>query len=225
MPGRATITAISGLCVGVGATLLVTGEGPQPGAGGAALMMATRLAAMVCTTAVALATLRRWIRAHDQRTQQVAEQVAQERAAYVQEGERRARELADREDRLNRRAESVSAYVMGIARRLDEALTRTSHLERELADLTTRYEELAEDHNRLIRETLQERADRFGRRPTTPCPPPAPPSVDHPVRPYVALRRGHHQVPTPLRRVPAPATTLAEQPQHERPVEGVSGQV
>ncbi|WP_327594607.1 hypothetical protein [Streptomyces chartreusis] len=233
MPGRATIASVSGLATGVAATVAITGQGPESDAGGVVLMMAVWLAAMVCVTGVAMAALRKWINAHDDRTRSAAQQVAIERTTFIEASERRGRELYEREERLNKRAEQISAYVMVIARRLDEALTRNTHLERQLTEVTQAYEELAGDHNRLIRETLQERTDRFERRlvpPTTrrtaaPCAPAAARPAESPVRPYTDPHSGHHPVaPIPLRRIPSPAAAhLADQPQHERPAEGVGG--
>ncbi|MGW2708497.1 hypothetical protein ACWC4J_05820 [Streptomyces sp. NPDC001356] len=159
-----------------------------------------------------------------------SEQVAIERTTFIEASATRAKELAAREERLNKRAESMGNYVMSITRRLDEALTRNSHLEHELADTKAAYEELARDHNTLIREALQERADRFSRRTVTPapqaaipCAPARAPQDDHPVRPYADPDGGHHPVaPIPLRHIPAPAARLADTPpQHERPAEGV----
>ncbi|MGX1301435.1 hypothetical protein RKD35_002923 [Streptomyces albogriseolus] len=232
MPGRATIASVSGLATGVAATVAVTGHGPESDAGGVVLMMAAWLAAMVCVSVVSMATLRKWINAHDDRTRTTAQQVAMERTTFIEASERRGRELHEREERLNKRAEQVSAYVVGIARRLDEALTRTAHLERQLAEVAKAYEELAEDHNRLIRETLQERTDRFERRmvppaarkQAAPCAPAAARTAESPVRTYTDPHGGHRPVaPIPLRRLPSPAAHLSDQPQHERPVEGVGG--
>ncbi|MFK0063439.1 hypothetical protein ACIQTN_29940 [Streptomyces werraensis] len=232
MQGRATIASVSGLTAGVAATVAITGQGPTSDAGGVVLMMAAWLAAMVCVTVVAMAALRKWLNAHEDRTRAAAQQVAIERTAFMEATERRGRELHEREERLNKRAEQISAYVVGIARRLDEAVTRNTHLERQLAEVTKAYEELADDHNRLVRETLQERTDRFERRlvpPTTrrtaaPCAPAAARPEESPARPYTDPHGGHHPVaPIPLRRTPSPAARLSDQPQHERPVEGVGG--
>jgi len=234
MPGRATIaSSVSGLIAGVAATFMVTGERPHHEAGDTVVMMAAWLAAMVCVTIIALATLRRWLNTHEARTRQMAQQVAIERSTFIEASATRARELKEREDRLNQQAEQASSYVMGIARRLDEALTRNSHLEEHLAALQGAYAELAEDHNRLVRETLQERADRFSRprpaitpaaRSTAPASPPAAaPQVDNPGRPYLDERARTPAAPIPLRRIPS-AARLADSPQHDRTVEGVSGQ-
>jgi hypothetical protein len=231
MPGRAAVAAsVSGMAAGVAATLIVTGEEPRVGADKHVLLTAVGLCTMVCITVVCMAILRKWISAHDDRTRQKANQIAQERTTFVEASARRAQELNHREARLNEREENGHKYVMRILRRLDEALTRNSHLERELAELRERYEELAGDHNALIRETLQERADRFTRRTVPPaaraasCPPPGP-AKETPARPYTDDDRGHAPVAAiPLRRCPAPAARLAEPMQHDRPVEGaVSG--
>lgn len=231
MPERAAIASVSGLTVGVAATAAITG-GPESETSDVVLMTAVWVAAMVCVTVVAMATLRRWLSSHDERTHQMARQIALERSTFIEASATRARELNEREERLNKQAEQVSTYVMGIARRLDEALTRNTHLERELADLATRYEELARDHTELVREILQERADRFRRRmvtthavrkATVPCPPPQVPQGDTPVRPYADPHGGHHPVaPIPLRRMPPPAL-LADHAQHERSAEGARG--
>jgi uncharacterized membrane protein len=232
MPGRATIASVSGLAAGVAATVVVTGQGPDSGAGSVILMMTVWLAAMICVTVVAMATLRGWLNAHDERARQMAQQVATERTAFIEASATRARELNEREERLNKREEKVSSYVMGIARRLDQALTHNSHLEEALTAMRKQYEELALDHNKLVRETLQERADRFTRRtaPTTIWKagvswPPAPETqAESPVRTYADPNGGHHPVaPIPLRRIPSPAARLVDQPQHERPAEGVGG--
>ncbi|WP_280866481.1 hypothetical protein [Streptomyces sp. SAI-127] len=212
------------------ATLIVTGEEPRLGADKHVLLTAVGLCAMVCITVVSMVILRKWISAHDDRTRQMANQIAQERTTFVEASARRAQELNDREARLNEKAENAHGYVMGILRRLDAALTQNSHLEREHAQLRGLYEELARDHNALIRETLQERADRFTRRTVTPaaraasCPPPGP-ATETPAHPDTDHDRGHAPVAAiPLRRCPAPAARLAEPMQHDRPVEGaVSG--
>ncbi|MDI9836204.1 hypothetical protein [Streptomyces sp. KAU_LT] len=178
-----------------------------------------------------MAALRKWINAHDQSTRAAAEQMARERRAFVEASALRARELNEREARLTKQAEQVNAYVLGVARRLDEALTRNTRLESDLSALTRSYEELAEDHNRLIRETLQERVDRFQRRPVPTTRKTVAPSVhtspttdSTPVRTYADPDGGHHPVPPiPLRRIPVPAAHLVDQPQHERPTEGVGG--
>ncbi|MEU0948716.1 hypothetical protein ABZ379_39505 [Streptomyces canus] len=220
------------MTAGVAATLIVTGEEPRLGADKHVLLTAVGLCTMVCLTVVSMAILRKWISAHDDRTRQMANQIAQERTTFVEASARRAQELNEREARLNEKTESAHGYVMGILRRLDAALTQNSHLERELAELHERYEELARDHNTLIRETLQERADRFTRRAAPPaaraasCPPPGP-AKETPARSYTDHDddRGHAPVAAiPLRRCPAPAARLAEPMQHDRPVEGaVSG--
>lgn len=232
MPERALFASVSGLAAGVAATIAVTGQGPDNHAGGIVLTMAAGLAAMVSVTVVAMAAVRKWLTDHDERTLNTAKQIAIERSTFIEASERQARELAAREERLNRQAEQISAYVMGIARRLDEALTRNSHLDRQLTDLTKAYEELSEDHNRLVRETLQERAARFQRRPASSrmaaatCPPAQASQETTPVRAYADPNGGHHPVaPIPLRRVPAPASHMADTPQHDRPAEGVGRSV
>lgn len=229
MPGKAIIAAASGAAAGVTATIVITGEGPRDGAGGVALMMAAWFFAMVSITVIALAAMRGWIRAHDERTHKVAQQIAIERSAFIEASSTRVKELNAREERLNQRTDQASAYVMSIAARLDEALTRNTYLERHLAEMAADYDALARDHTVLIRETLQERADRFSRRTAAPAArkaagyqPPAPSQTETPVRSYADPEGGHHPVaPIELHRVRPPAR-LADA-QHERPVEGVGG--
>ncbi|WP_411092218.1 hypothetical protein [Streptomyces sp. 049-1] len=217
---------------GIAATVAITGEGPKSEAAGIAVDLAARVGAMVCVTVIAMSVLKKWFSSHDERTRKEAQQVAIERSAFIEASATRAQELNQREERLNEKAEQVSSYVMGIARRLDEALTRNTSLEHTLADTKKAYDDLASDHNKLIRETMQERADRFQRRyppqvpiwGALPSPPVRESSGASPVRVYADPDGGHHPVtPIPLRRIPSPAARLADTPQHERPAESMGG--
>lgn len=232
MPQRTTIASASGLIVGITATIAVTGDAPGNGALADIFMMSAWFFAMVCVTAVALTALKRWLAAHDARNRGQIDQLARERHAFVEATARRVRELNEREERLTQQAEATGSHLMSLARRLDQALTDNTQLERKLADLTEQHEDLAREYNALVRETLQERSDRFAKKPViTSTRPTAPgqrahtPVPDHPVRTYADPDGGHHPVePIPLRRAPSPAAQLADQPQHDRPAEGVGSQ-
>jgi uncharacterized membrane-anchored protein YhcB (DUF1043 family) len=216
------------LVLGITATLIVTGQTPKSGAASLIVMLAMWLAAMITVTVVAMRYSRRWMQDHERRTRSAAEQVAIERRALIEASGKRSRELAEREDRLDQQAAQVNAHVLDMAARMNNALIHNAALERRLSDVTAELQALAEDHNRLVRETLQERADRF-----------RPRQVPQPVRKVAggaasagtARARAHadqpttplQAVPIPLRRPQIPASRLTEPTQHERPPEGMHG--
>ncbi|MFF4900548.1 hypothetical protein [Streptomyces sp. NPDC001068] len=232
MPGRTAVASASGAAVGVTATIALTGRQPEDDALSDLMMMLVWLFAMICITIVASASTRRWIKARDASNQQTLEDISRQRSTLLEVSAARMAELKQREDRVNKQAEMAGAYVMSLTGRLDQALTRVTQLERSLNEMTGRYEDLARDHNMLIRETLQERADRFTRRTITSArsplgTPTAPPAPDNnPARPYADPDAGHAPVaPIPFR-IPSPKTRpVSDQPRHDRPAEGVAGPV
>ncbi|MGW2951614.1 hypothetical protein [Streptomyces eurythermus] len=227
MPARTTVASVSGAALGATATIALTGRQPESEAVRDGTMMLVWFFAMVCVTLVASASLRKWIRAYDDSNRHALDEIARQRAAFNEASAARAHELNERENRLNDQAEMAGAQLMSLATRLDEALISNTQMERRLTEMTRMYEELACDHNQLIRETLQERADRFAYRghalrPPAPRTAPAQ-SSDSPVRTYADPYGGHAPVaPIPLP-LPGPAVQLSDESRHDRPVEGVGG--
>lgn len=219
MPGRTTTAAISGVAVGALTTIALTGEEPEETWMSDLVTMGAWFFATVCITLVATTALRNWMRAHDEHNRASLDEIARQRTALIEATQNRIAELNQREQRLNKQADVAGAHVMSLASRLDEALTRNTQLKRQHADLKREYEALALDHNTLIRETLQERSDRFARRTASP----ARPVPESPARPYVEPAADCAPVtPLPLRAT-VPAGRTAEPTQHDRAAEGARG--
>ena len=119
---------------------------------------------MVCVTAFAMTTIRRWMAQQEEHTLAALTGLFCERQRQEQELDNRAFELASREAQLNWQTEMNQRRVASLAERLDETLNDLGEERRRRAQLEEEYDELANDHNRVILETLQERADRFASR-------------------------------------------------------------
>ncbi|PSK52395.1 hypothetical protein B0E38_04721 [Streptomyces sp. 111WW2] len=232
MPERTIVASVSGAAVGVMVTIALTGGVPDDEWLRDGVMLAAWFFGMICVALASSAGMRTWLARHDVHNRTALDEIARQRTALIEASAIRGAELKEREDRLNKQAELAGDHVMSLASRLDEALTRNAFLERQLTDRRRQYEDLARDHNALIRDILQERSDRFARRagpstarPTASTPPAAPADSDSPVRPYADPGAGHAPVtPIPLR-IPAPTAPhlVTDQPQHDRPAEGVRG--
>lgn len=212
LPGRTTLAAVSGTAGGVLATIAFTGGDWDSDVFGDLLSMGISLCMMVCVSVIGLAAMRRWLAARDRHSHEVLAEIARKRTELDEAATRYRAELTERERRLSMQAETTGSHVMSLATRLDEALTAHTQLTHELRELNRAYEELARDHNQLIRETLQERNDRFTRK-TASARPCLSTLADNPARPYVPTP----QVPAPA---PAPVTPLAvrvsKPPRHDR---------
>jgi hypothetical protein len=205
-------------------TIALTGEQPEENWMRDVVTLGAWFFATVCITLIATGAMRKWMEARDEHNRAALDEIARQRTALIEASERRMAQLNEREQRLNKQAEVAGAHVMSLASRLDEALTRSSALERQKADLTKQYEDLARDHNTLIRETLQERSDRFARRAVpASTTPPATSTPNNPARAYTDQAADCAPVRALPLRTAVPAGRTAEPTQHDRAAESVRG--
>ncbi|MGC4947804.1 hypothetical protein ACLQ2N_16605 [Streptomyces sp. DT224] len=208
MAAKTTLAALSGLAAGIACTVASVHGVDTSTFGGILLLTAVRLFPGLCITLVSLAVLRRWMVRHDTRTRAEYAALAEERRQYGDEYQRRSAELYAREQRLAGMSEHASWQMLNLTNRLSETLLALTASRRELAELQADYDELANDHNQVIRETLQERADVFSRRRPAPSrPTPTPPAFKPPLPPPSRLRLPIYQLP--------------DQPQHDRTADDV----
>lgn len=163
MPGRTTVAALCGLGAGITLTI-ATVEAYRPDHVGSVLLFtAARLLPMIGVTVVGLAVLRRWLDAHEWRTEQRLTSAAQLRQQYTAEYTRRLRILEAREAQLNRSAEAARGQLSSLAQRLDEALAARAQEQRKVLQLQEEYDLLARDWNQLVVETYRDRYALFNR--------------------------------------------------------------
>ncbi|MFD5788669.1 hypothetical protein ACFWH1_18850 [Streptomyces sp. NPDC127037] len=206
-----TIASLSGLAAGIACTIAAV-HGIDTGTfEGIVLLTAVRLFPAICITLVSMTAFRAWIARHETRTRAEYTNLAEQRAKFSEECQRRTAELDAREQRIMRMAESASVQFMCLTDRLNEALHSLMLSRRELAELQAEYDELATDHNQVIRETLQERANTFSRRGRASGP-----------RPPLPARAGRSPAPPPVR-LRLPMYQLPDQSRHDRAAEDVGG--
>ncbi|MCY0947999.1 hypothetical protein [Streptomyces sp. H27-S2] len=121
------------------------------------------IAATQLLAVIALALAKKWINAHEARTQGQLNDMAELRRQLDEDHGRRLLEIQAREERLNRFSDAHNSQLVSLAQRLDEALAG-QQTERHLrAVLQTEFDQLAAEHNALIMEVLRERAAAFTR--------------------------------------------------------------
>ncbi|GHA93952.1 hypothetical protein GCM10010346_15820 [Streptomyces chryseus] len=163
MPGRNTIATMCGLGAGITLTIAAMDEYEPGDIGSILLFAAARLLPMMAVTVIALAFAKKWINAHEARTQGQLNDMAELRRQLDEDHGRRLLEIQAREERLNQLSDAHNTQLVSLAQRLDEALAG-QQTERHLrAVLQTEFDLLAAEHNALIVEVLRERASAFTR--------------------------------------------------------------
>ncbi|WP_405759546.1 hypothetical protein OG234_13625 [Streptomyces sp. NBC_01420] len=221
MPGRTTIASVCGLVAGAAGTIATTGDTPADGPRTTIARIIFWILAMACVTVIAMMRVRKWMTAQDLRNRAALTQIAEERAALTQVTTARIADLDAREARLEQQTDRTNRQLLNLAGRLDEALTTTNDLRRRLTALQEDYDDLAADHTRVVRETMEERAARFTR-PSLPSPSAPFSTTDSPARPYLDTKAGQ----APVTRLPVRLSASRPTPeatQHDRPREGVGG--
>lgn len=211
MTGKTTIAALSGMAVGVALTLATTDGLGDNAVGGVTLLISVRLFPMVAVTVIAMVALKRWMNGHEARNRQELTDLTEARRRLEEEHGSRLRELATREAALNRSASTWDTILVGLARRLDEAESAYQDERYVRGELQQDYDELAADHNQLIQQVIQERADAFNRRT-------APVSADPTTRPSGKPPCGS---PLSLIRLRSRGQSPLPQHEHSRAAEGV----
>lgn len=210
MPAKLTLASLSGLAAGIACTVASV-HGVDTGTlEGIVLLTAVRLFPAISIMLISMALFRRWMARHDARTRAEYAALAEERRQYSEEYQQRSAELYAREQRLSKMTEDSSWQLMNVTNRLSETLLSLTASRREIAQLQTDYDELARDHNQVIREALQERADVFSRR--------------RPVQPRhtPTAQAKNSSTPQPARRR-LPMYQLPDQPRRDRAAEDVGG--
>lgn len=127
--------------------------------------MGVVLLPIACVTIVAMHTFRRWLKTHDEQTRRAYDELAQRRLRLDEEHANRLRQLTKREAEFARESATRRTHVAGMARHLGEILIALGKERHARATLQEEYDELADDFNQLVQETMQDRTDRFARTP------------------------------------------------------------
>jgi cell division protein FtsL len=206
MPGRTTIGAVSGLAAGITLTVAGVDEISTDDLPGLLMLIAVRLFPVILVTVISLATLHQWIAAHEERTRREIEHLAESRRLLGEEFARRAAELREREELLNRHSELNQGQYRTLVDQLREARAERDEAVAERDQLRTDFDALAAEYNGMILGEVDERAAQFTR----------------PRRPRPGGSRDRHRE----RGTPDPPTVSCigrqtqPEPDHARPAEG-----
>ncbi|MGA5202705.1 hypothetical protein [Streptomyces variegatus] len=165
MPGRTpTIAAVSGLAAGIALTMaavdgITIGNLPD-----VLVEMVVRFFPLVLVTVVSLAALRRWIASHDEdHRRQLADLVAY-RQEMGEEFERRSKELAQREERVNRHSALNQGQYRTLVDQLREARQERDEALRQRDALQEDFNVLAAEYNGLVLGEIDAGAATFSPR-------------------------------------------------------------
>jgi hypothetical protein len=117
----------------------------------------------VCVSAVAMAAIYRWITNHETTTRADLAAIAEQRERFDFDVRAKTAQLAAREHRVNALAEAGQAQLTTALVHLEETRAALAAEQKARAALQAEFDELAADHNLVIQEALQDRADMFVR--------------------------------------------------------------
>ncbi|WP_454613254.1 hypothetical protein [Streptomyces collinus] len=158
-------------------------------------------------TIVAFSAFRRWNSLHEERTRQQLDELTKCRQEMTAEFNRRAKELAEREERVNRHAALGRAQARELVEQLRTARSERAEAILQRDRLQEDFDVLAGEYNGLVLGEMDERAAQF----TRPRRPP------RPVRERRRERVSAEGNPT---RLFIGQRFQADQEQHARPAEG-----
>lgn len=164
MPRRTSVAAGSGLAAGVLITVAAVDDVTLGDLPDVAVQTALTVCPLIAVTVVALATLRRWIAAHDQGHRQQIEELQTYREGMGEEFDRRSRELAMREDALNAHAALNAQQYRTLVDQLREARQERDEAFRERDRLREDFAVLADEYNGLVLGEIDERSAVFAPR-------------------------------------------------------------
>ncbi|MFE0766138.1 hypothetical protein [Streptomyces smyrnaeus] len=175
---KTAIASASGMATGVVFTVVAVDGVPSHGAAGLFLPLAVRIFPLIIGVIVITCAFRNWMDRFAAQVKAEREASAEQRRQEEERLRQRAEHLDRREGALNHATEAAQGRLALLTKKLEE-----SHVallaERDARNrLQTDYDELAEDYNRMVTDTLQQRADFFNR-PTAPADPATPPAPVH----------------------------------------------
>ena len=208
MPGRTAIAAVSGVAAGMTLTVAAVDGITTDSLSGLLLLTAVRFFPTVVVTIVALAALRRWINAHEERNRREIEAMAEYRRQMASEFERRSRELADHEERLNRHSALNQEQYRILVDQLRDARRERDAMAGERDRLQEDFDVLAAEYNGMVLGEVDERSAQFSK------------ARQRGTRPGAGRERGRERGATD-----PPMSYIGRQPhaepeQHARPAEG-----
>lgn len=172
MPSRTTIAAGSGLAAGISLTAAaVDGVWDNDLARLLLQTIAVGFFPSAVVTLAALGAFRRWARVQEQRTRQEFDDLTKCRQDLTAEFNRRARDLAEREERVNRHAALGRQQSRELVEQLRAARTERAEAIIQLERLQEDFDVLAGEYNGLVLGEMDERAAQFTkpRRPRGPA--------------------------------------------------------
>lgn len=157
MPKRTVIAfaAASGLIAGVASTATLTDDNrPRNAVTDLLLPLLAEVIPVACLTVISMRIIRRWLDSYTASTRKELQAADQQRQEISRSIDRRLTELARRESALKRHEAATT--------RLRQALDEQRQI---ITELTAERDDLAEDYNVIVCQTLQQAADKFRLRP------------------------------------------------------------
>lgn len=164
MPTRTTIAAVSGLASGIALTVLAV-DGVQVDSL-TELVVQTVAVGFFPTAVVSLifgTVFLRQMAAHEARARRQVKAVTESRRQAAEEFDRRAAELREREERLNRQAALNDGQTRTLVEQLREAREQRDAALRQRDQIQTDFDALAAEYNGMILGEVDERSAQFTR--------------------------------------------------------------
>lgn len=158
MPRQTAIASGSGLIAGVAITTALVSDFPEHPLGDLLFPLLALLAPLVCLFLIAGRVIRRWLDDYTDATRRELDAAAEQRRLFHKDMDTRLAEI-------NRREEAVSRAVAASEQRYQQLSQALTEERTQQARLRDEHEELIQDYNRVVTDTLQQSADLFHPRP------------------------------------------------------------
>ncbi|WP_019548513.1 hypothetical protein [Streptomyces sulphureus] len=161
----ATATAC-GMATGVVFTVTTVEDVPTHGAAALLLSLASRVLPVIIATILITCAFQNWMTKR--------EAAEEQRRRQEEQLQQRANHLDLREEALNHAREAIEERIALLTKHLEENQIELLTEREGRTKLQTDYDELVEEHNRMVIDVLQHRADAFARPTAAPVNPSAP---------------------------------------------------
>ncbi|MDH6189214.1 hypothetical protein EES44_24725 [Streptomyces sp. ADI96-15] len=148
------------------------------GVAGLLMPLAVRVFPLIVGVVIVVCAFETWMDKFAAQIKADGEASARQRLREEERLRQRAEHLDRREDALNRATEAAEGRLALLTKSLEEARVALLAEKKDRGVLQADFDELAEDYNRMVTDTLRQRANFFAR-PAAPADPAAPPAPVH----------------------------------------------
>ncbi|MEV6565954.1 hypothetical protein [Streptomyces kronopolitis] len=163
MPDRIVLASASAFAAGIAVTVVATDDLNQGSNDSLLGSLAVRVLPLVACAAVIAAIVRRWLYGIVRQAHAEMAAAAADRASCEKRMTKREHDVEQAEEKLRHTKANVAKLVALVTERLEGAQSTLEAERSARAELQGEYDELANDYNQLVTDSLQQRANFFKR--------------------------------------------------------------